>query len=324
VSDINSIAQLFSSFAAVWQNAVRRMSGVELVIGKPVAAEVSRAEAEVKAPDRGVVVTVPVTVPAPGVNILYFPLPLAAIIPERIINPESEQTPAQFSDLHKSAFGELAGQAWSEAAAQLSTSLGRAFKTGKAVIALDSPGNLIRNLPAFVGIDRFVVIEYPVKSVYGAAKLVQLMPADFANALIVPAGERKKSEKPKVAPDGKKIQALDVKQLGADDAAARKRKAEKMPVEFARLPKGALRNINALLDVPVTLTAEIGRANITIEKLANLGPGSVFELDTDNGRPIRVLINGRVVALGSVITIGEKFGVRLVEIVEPEKRLEGI
>lgn len=312
----------------MWQDVIKRLSDIDISIGKPAVSEATLAEALKKAPGRGVIIAVPVTAPEPGVSVMFFPLPIGSLIPERIINPQSTQLPSQFSDLHKSAFEELAGQAWQSVSEQFGGKLGRSFKTGQPEVALDAADNFLRKLPAFMGIEKFIVIEYPVRSGFGPASLIQIMPADFVNALFSPpaperaARKKIEKEKPVPKPEKKKMQALDVKHIAPAPAAEPKKKASKPPSELISLPAGTKRNLEVLLDVPVTVTAEIGRARIPVEKLLNLAPGSVFELDTNHGKPIRVLVNGRVVALAQVVTVGDKFGAMVVEIVEPKKRLE--
>jgi flagellar motor switch protein FliN/FliY len=77
------------------------------------------------------------------------------------------------------------------------------------------------------------------------------------------------------------------------------------------------RNLEALgfvMDVPVELTVEIGRKNVKISEILRLGPGSVVELTKDNGEPLDVYVNNRLVARGEAVVVGERYGVRLTEV----------
>jgi flagellar motor switch protein FliN/FliY len=78
-------------------------------------------------------------------------------------------------------------------------------------------------------------------------------------------------------------------------------------------------DIARVLDVPVQLTAEIGRTRITIK---NLLQGSVVELDGLAGQPLDVLINGYLIAQGEVVVVNEKYGIRLTDIVTPSERMQ--
>jgi flagellar motor switch protein FliN len=72
------------------------------------------------------------------------------------------------------------------------------------------------------------------------------------------------------------------------------------------------------------MTVEVGRSEITIRDLLRLSEGSVLELERLAGDPLDILVNGTKIAKGEVVMVGERFGIRFGEIVEPEKRVESI
>jgi flagellar motor switch protein FliN/FliY len=80
--------------------------------------------------------------------------------------------------------------------------------------------------------------------------------------------------------------------------------------------------IDSILDVPVTISMEIGRSRINIRNLLQLNQGSVVELDRLAGEPMDVLINGTLIAQGEVVVVNEKFGIRLTDIVSPADRVK--
>lgn len=80
-------------------------------------------------------------------------------------------------------------------------------------------------------------------------------------------------------------------------------------------------NLDMLLDVNVTLSIELGRAQINIRDLLKLNQGSVVDLDRMAGEPLDVLVNGTLVARGEIVVVKEKFGVILTEVVSPEERV---
>jgi len=80
--------------------------------------------------------------------------------------------------------------------------------------------------------------------------------------------------------------------------------------------------LDAILDVPVTLSMEIGRTKINIRNLLKLNQGSVVELDRLAGEPMDVLVNGTLIAQGEVVVVNEKFGIRLTDIVSPADRVK--
>jgi flagellar motor switch protein FliN len=81
-------------------------------------------------------------------------------------------------------------------------------------------------------------------------------------------------------------------------------------------------NLELILDVPLAVTVELGRARMPVRQLLGLSAGSVVELTKLAGEPLDVLINGKPVARGEAVMVNEKFGVRLTEIVSPTERLE--
>ena len=84
--------------------------------------------------------------------------------------------------------------------------------------------------------------------------------------------------------------------------------------------------LDAILDVPVTIAMEIGRTRLSIRNLLQLNQGSIVELDRLAGEPMDVLVNGTLVAQGEVVVVNEKFGIRLTDIISPAdrvKRLQG-
>lgn len=83
-------------------------------------------------------------------------------------------------------------------------------------------------------------------------------------------------------------------------------------------------NLRVLENIEVQMTVEVGRSEITIRDLLRLSEGSILELDRLAGDPLDILINGTMIAKGEVVMVGERFGIRFGEIVEPEKRVESI
>jgi flagellar motor switch protein FliN/FliY len=79
-------------------------------------------------------------------------------------------------------------------------------------------------------------------------------------------------------------------------------------------------NIEVILDVPVTLSLEVGRAQMSVGKLLRLTQGSVVELDRNAGEPLDVLVNGALVAHGEIVIVNDKFGIRLTDVLPPAKR----
>ena len=115
---------------------------------------------------------------------------------------------------------------------------------------------------------------------------------------------------------------------GDDWAAAMAEQAGDGDVQAAELESlrdegqpGGEPNVEAVMDIPVTLAVEIGRSRISIRNLLQLNQGSVVELERLAGEPLDVLINGTLVAHGEVVVVNEKFGIRLTDVISAKERV---
>ena len=80
--------------------------------------------------------------------------------------------------------------------------------------------------------------------------------------------------------------------------------------------------LEVILDIPVTISMEVGRTSITIRNLLQLNQGSVIELDRLAGEPLDVLVNGTLIAHGEVVVVNEKFGIRMTDVISPAERIK--
>jgi flagellar motor switch protein FliN len=80
-------------------------------------------------------------------------------------------------------------------------------------------------------------------------------------------------------------------------------------------------NIDVVLDIPVTLSMEVGRSRISIRNLLQLSQGSVVELDRATGEALDVYVNGTLIAHGEVVVVNDKFGIRLTDVISPAERI---
>lgn len=103
-------------------------------------------------------------------------------------------------------------------------------------------------------------------------------------------------------------------------------RAERAPLDDLADEGGAAAdeevNMDVILDIPVTLSMEIGRTRINIRNLLQLNQGSVVELDRLAGEPLDVLVNGTLIAHGEVVVVNERFGIRLTDVISPSERVQ--
>ena len=108
------------------------------------------------------------------------------------------------------------------------------------------------------------------------------------------------------------------------DAAADASPAMSEEASAPKTEKVSVENLRVLENIEVNLTVVVGGTELKIRDLLRLNEGSVIELDRLAGDPLDILANGIVIAKGEVVMIGERFGIRFTEIVDPEKRVENL
>ena len=85
-----------------------------------------------------------------------------------------------------------------------------------------------------------------------------------------------------------------------------------------------LENLKVLENIDVKLTVEVGGAEIKLRELLRINEGSVIELERLAGDPLDILANGTIIAKGEVVMIGERFGIRFTEVVDPKERVQNL
>jgi flagellar motor switch protein FliN/FliY len=83
-------------------------------------------------------------------------------------------------------------------------------------------------------------------------------------------------------------------------------------------------DLSLLLDVPLQVTVELGRTRMTIESLLKLTQGSVVELTQTVGEPLDIYVNNRLMARGEAVIMKDKFAMRIVDVISPERRIENL
>jgi flagellar motor switch protein FliN/FliY len=81
-------------------------------------------------------------------------------------------------------------------------------------------------------------------------------------------------------------------------------------------------NLDLILDLPVTVSIELGRTRLQVEEILRLGQGSVVELKKLAGEPLEILVQGRPIGKGEVVVVNEKYGIRLTDIISPVERIQ--
>ncbi len=111
-------------------------------------------------------------------------------------------------------------------------------------------------------------------------------------------------------------------ELGAEEFMQEVQRAELEPLEDQPVVNPDGPNLEVILDIPVSLSMEVGSTEISIRNLLQLNQGSVIELDRLAGEALDVFVNGTLIAHGEVVVVNEKFGIRLTDIISPTERIQ--
>ncbi|ENM3764794.1 flagellar motor switch protein FliN [Vibrio cholerae] len=82
------------------------------------------------------------------------------------------------------------------------------------------------------------------------------------------------------------------------------------------------RKLDTIMDIPVTISMEVGRSKISIRNLLQLNQGSVVELERIAGESLDVMVNGMLIAHGEVVVVNDKFGIRLTDVISQTERIK--
>ncbi|GKT07375.1 hypothetical protein DSTSK_06800 [Desulforhabdus sp. TSK] len=118
--------------------------------------------------------------------------------------------------------------------------------------------------------------------------------------------------------DGENLQADQMSQELPSEGG----RAEFPTLDATQQKKDFMRDLDFILDIPLHLSAELGRTSMIINDLLQLGQGSVIELTKLAGEPLEILVNGKLIARGEPVVVNEKFGVRITDIISPLERVK--
>lgn len=114
--------------------------------------------------------------------------------------------------------------------------------------------------------------------------------------------------------EGENIDGEELAQTGTESMDADTAAAQSMMEADENARQVNLARLKMVLDVPLKVTVELGRTRLLVNDLLQLGQGSVIELDKMAGEPMEVYVNDKLVAMGEVVVVNEKFGVRLTDV----------
>lgn len=282
-----------------------------------------------------------------GTNLLILKEDDVKVITDLMMGGTGQNTVEDINDLHLSAIGEAMNQMIGSASTSLSTMFNKNINISPPKAFIIRFGET--QPYEFLSQDTVVKIAFKME-VEGLidSEIMQLIPLDFAKEtarrLLYPDYEQKaenydiKQEKK----ENGRIQIEEMENVPKSNTNTQNAKPSTIenntridygpinvqPVQFQSFDKdngtGDKENIDLIMDVPLEISVELGRTKKLIKDILEFGPGTVIELDRLAGEPVDIIVNGKFIAKGEVVVIDESFGVRVTDIVSPNKRLNRI
>lgn len=276
-----------------------------------------------------------------GNNLLVIKQEDAAIIADLMMGGDGTNADPALGEIHLSAVQEAMNQMMGSAATSMSTVFSKKIDISPPEVDLldVNEGEGTEQIPKE---DPLVKVSFRLKvGDLIDSHIMQLYPLTFAKDLIDELTNQDGGEEPvqteeaqppvqeKPAPSPNQAPAQTQRQESAPKRQGTAKVSEPVQVAPAEFQSFApqteaqphLQNLDMLMDIPLSVTVELGRTNRSVKEVLELSTGSIIELDKLAGEPVDILVNQRVVAKGEVVVIDENFGVRVTDILSQAERI---
>ncbi|MEA4900844.1 flagellar motor switch phosphatase FliY [Desulfitobacterium sp.] len=271
-----------------------------------------------------------------GSNFLILSQRDGAVIVDLMMGGDGKNVSLELTDLQISGIGEAMNQMMGSAATSMSTMFNSLVDITPPKLVLNdmAGGNqeFVQPDEALIRISFRMVVEDVIDSI-----LIQVIPVSVAKGMVSklmgtmdsPAPQKPVPAKAQPSPQPQPVQQQVQAQPRPQPAQPRAQGSMPVqPAQFTPLKPTNLTvsqdNLGLILDVPLQVSVELGKAKKTIKEILELGPGSVIELDRLAGEPVDMIVNGKLVAKCEVVVINETFGIRVTDIIQPNERIASI
>ncbi|MED1810038.1 flagellar motor switch phosphatase FliY [Bacillus subtilis] len=312
-------------------------------ITTPSVTVIPRSKISDAFPEPYVAIEVNYTEGFSGSNLLVVEQSDAAIIADLMIGGDGKGADPSLGEIHLSAVQEAMNQMMGSAATSMSTVFSKK-------IDISPPRVELLDVTEEKGTDRIPDDEMLVKVSFNLkvgelidSSIMQLYPLTFAKDLISSlmnseSAEEEETVQPEVTYEQPKepvtpeprIEPKQQQQPPKRQGTAKKAAPVQVsPVEFSAFDpneavQAPIHNLDMLLDIPLSITVELGRTKRSVKEILELSAGSIIELDKLAGEPVDILVNQRIVAKGEVVVIEENFGVRVTDILSQAERINNL
>ncbi len=325
IDTIGEVGNICMSSAAT---ALSTLLSRKVQITTPSVDEVDEGAVRRHFDSPAVVVVIEYTEGLAGRNVFILTQRDASVVADLMMGGEGAAAD-ELTDLHASAIGEAMNQMMGSASTAMAEMAGHRVDISAPSVAILDLSDAAESVDLGL-VGRIVRTSFQLRvDDLLDTTLMQLMPVDFARGLVDALNTPPAPAEPAAA-----APAAETAPAVADPAAEDDRHLHAVPVPVAQpvtfpslddapsVPGGS--DISLLLDVPLQVTVELGRAQMRIRNVLELVPGSIVELDKLAGEPVDVLVNGKQIARGEVVVIDEEFGVRITDVASQAKRLRGL
>lgn len=282
-----------------------------------------------------------------GTNLLILKEDDVKVITDLMMGGTGQNTVEEINELHLSAIGEAMNQMIGSASTSLSTMFSKNINISPPKAFLMK----FEDKQPYEFLSRDNVVKIAFRMVVDGlidSEIMQLIPLDFAKETagkLLNPDFAKEAENYDIKQEKKENSRIEIEEtqnvsksrsyteIPKSDIVDNNTKINYapinvQPVQFQSFDKdnvsGDKENIDLIMDVPLEISVELGRTKRLIKDILEFGPGTVIELDRLAGEPVDIIVNGKFIAKGEVVVIDESFGVRITDIVSPNKRLNKI
>lgn len=267
-----------------------------------------------------------------GTNILMIKMEDAKIIADLMLGGDGTNPSDSVEELHLSAIQEAMNQMMGSSATAMSTIFQKRVditppQTQIMDAMIDQGTEQIPDEDWLIKISFNLVVSHLINS-----EIMQLIPIGFAKQLaktLLNPVEEVSVEKPTYqvpqpnpTVTHQKKHDVDVQKMERKEPPKKVKTVEFSEFEETEHEVRGTQNLDLLLDIPLKVTVELGKATRTVKDILDLSPGSIIELDKLAGEHVDILINNKPIAKGEVVVIDENFGVRVTEILSQRERLQ--
>ncbi|MGI6707464.1 MAG: flagellar motor switch phosphatase FliY [Clostridia bacterium] len=284
-----------------------------------------------------------------GANLLILKEEDVKTITDLLMGGDGSNVHMELNDLHLSAVGEVMNQMMGSSATSLAAMVAKSINISPPRLFKMSSGK--ECISEVFGDEEYLVkvmFKLEVENLIDS-QMMQLLPVKFAKDLVESLMSPGTDSQPPQEEESSSAYSQDQDQSQAqistnpggsnplyEEALTQRQqrgipasssKVNVQPVSFQSFdeeedPRSDRDNIDLIMDVPLRVTVEVGKARKTVREILELSAGSIIELDKLAGDPVDILVNGKLVAKGEVVVIDDSFGVRVTDIVSPANRLD--